>query len=175
MGGIKNVRVRSFFSSIYFSVYRIRWVVRDLDVGFSGDYRARFNRRYWWRLRGRSVKTTRERDIEKYLVKRVKELGGEVRKVKWIGRNGAPDRLVMIFRPSDTVGGPMLLGSTLWVELKAPGEKPTTAQLREHTRMSSMGQRVWVIDSLEGVDRMLGVEGILGVPRKAKTWARISH
>jgi len=37
----------------------------------------------------------RESDIEAHLVKRVKELGGEVRKVKWIGRNGAPDRLVM--------------------------------------------------------------------------------
>ena len=40
--------------------------------------------------------TIRERDIERHLVKRVKELGGEVRKVQWIGRRGAPDRLVML-------------------------------------------------------------------------------
>ena len=31
---------------------------------------------------------TRESHIEAYLVKRAKELGGEVRKVKWIGRTG---------------------------------------------------------------------------------------
>lgn len=37
-----------------------------------------------------------EAKIEAYLVKQVKALGGEVRKVKWIGRRGAPDRLVML-------------------------------------------------------------------------------
>lgn len=38
----------------------------------------------------------RERDVEQYLVEQVKAKGGEVRKVKWIGRNGAPDRLVLL-------------------------------------------------------------------------------
>lgn len=37
-----------------------------------------------------------ERDIEAHLVKRVKALGGEVRKVQWVGRRGAPDRIVML-------------------------------------------------------------------------------
>jgi hypothetical protein len=37
-----------------------------------------------------------ERDIEAHLVKRVKALGGEVRKVQWVGRASAPDRLVML-------------------------------------------------------------------------------
>lgn len=82
----------------------------------------------------------RERDIEKYLVQRVKALGGEVRKVQWIGRRGAPDRLVM------------LRGETVWVELKAPGVKPETYQLREHARMRRMGQRVVVVDSIADVD-----------------------
>jgi len=85
----------------------------------------------------------RERDIEAYLVKRVKELGGEVRKVEWIGRRGAPDRLVML---------PAL---TAWVELKAPGVKPEPHQLREHTRMRKMGQRVDVIDSTLAVEILL--------------------
>ncbi len=40
----------------------------------------------------------RESDIESHLVKRVRELGGECRKVQWIGRHGAPDRLVMLPR-----------------------------------------------------------------------------
>ena len=82
----------------------------------------------------------RESDIEAYLVSRVLGFGGEVRKVRWIGRNGAPDRLVM------------LPGKTLWVELKAPGEGPDPHQRREHDRMRAMGQRVEVIDSFRGVD-----------------------
>jgi hypothetical protein len=85
----------------------------------------------------------KERDVENYLVERVRAAGGEVRKVQWIGRNGAPDRFVM------------LKGLSMWVELKAPGEKPRPSQVREHERMRSMGQRVEVIDSLDGVDALL--------------------
>ena len=91
----------------------------------------------------------RESDIEKYLVKKVKEMGGEVRKVKWIGRNGAPDRLVML-PPRDCEEN-----GTIWVELKALGKVPEPHQLREHKRMRAMGQTVAVIDSLEGVDALL--------------------
>ena len=93
----------------------------------------------------------RERDIEDYLKQRVKAMGGETRKVKWIGRDGAPDRLVMLPRPA-----------TLWVELKRPGKLVTfpadaheRAQHREHERMRALGQRVVVIDSLAGVDELL--------------------
>lgn len=39
--------------------------------------------------------TLKESDIEGYLVKRVRAMGGEVRKVNWIGRKSAPDRVVM--------------------------------------------------------------------------------
>ena len=95
----------------------------------------------------------RESDIEKHLVKRVKELGGEVRKVQWIGRVGAPDRLVML--PGFDDWDPTRGSSTIWVELKAPGAKPRPSQLREHERMRSMGQRVEVIDSIEGVEELL--------------------
>jgi hypothetical protein len=95
----------------------------------------------------------RERDIEAHLVKRVKELGGEVRKVKWVGRRGAPDRLVMM--PTHSRSGPWSACPTVWVELKAPGKKAEPHQLREHKRMAAMGQRVVVIDSIEGVDEVL--------------------
>lgn len=114
----------------------------------------------------------RESDIEKYLVKRVKELGGEVRKVKWVGRQGAPDRLVMFNAQSeeihiDSLGGReqslWLKGRTIWIELKAPGKAATfpanaheRKQAREHRRMRKMGQRVEVVDSFEGVERVLG-------------------
>lgn len=94
----------------------------------------------------------RESDIEKYLVKRVKELGGECRKIQFIGRPGAPDRLVMLpFEAGERVNSP----ETIWVELKAPGKKAEPHQLREHARMRKMGQRVVVIDSLAGVDEVL--------------------
>lgn len=106
----------------------------------------------------------RESTIEKYLVKRVKEMGGEVRKVRWIGRNGAPDRLVMI--PYDSgvrrmesgtvqVIKPVQKARSFWVELKAPGKKPEAHQVREHARMAKAGLHVEVVDSIERVDEVL--------------------
>lgn len=96
----------------------------------------------------------RERDIEDYLVKRVNAMGGEVRKVKWIGRRGAPDRLVML--PARVTINGIGMNNSAWVELKAPGEKAKPHQAREHERMRKMGQRVEVIDSLAGVEELLG-------------------
>ena len=108
---------------------------------------------------------TRESQVEDRLVKRVKEAGGEVRKVKWIGRAGAPDRLVMLpWRNrwngvDDYYDTP---GCAVWVELKAPGKARTfpanaheRAQHREHERMRKMGQRVEVIDSYEQIEELL--------------------
>ena len=108
----------------------------------------------------------KEAKIEKYLCDRVKMLGGEVRKVKWIGRRGAPDRLVMLpdarkhvrhDGPKGTTYTNKLIraSATIWVELKAPGKEPEPHQAREHKRMRDMGQRVEVIDSMEGVDNLL--------------------
>ncbi len=108
-------------------------------------------------LTNRVTRTQRERDIEKHLVQRVKALGGEVRKVEWVGRRGAPDRLVML-RPTipRVVRGKVKeTVACTWVELKAPGVKPERHQLREHARMRAMGQRVVVIDSIEGVEELL--------------------
>lgn len=96
----------------------------------------------------------RESTIEQYLVARVKAKGGEVRKVKWIGRRGAPDRLVMMPPGVVIYPGPEY-GHTIWVELKAPGEKAKPHQQREHDRMRAMGQHVVVIDSIEGVEELL--------------------
>lgn len=101
----------------------------------------------------------KESVIEQYLVDRVKELGGEVRKVKWIGRRGAPDRLVMLPPFKWYPACPdidQLPARTIWVELKATGEKAKPHQVREHERMRAMGQRVEVVDSIERVDEVLG-------------------
>lgn len=104
----------------------------------------------------------RESDIEKYLLKRVWELGGEVRKVKWIGRAGAPDRFVML--PEIRTNGPagVIVATGFWVELKAPGKAATfpadaheRAQRREHERLRKFHQRVEVVDSFERVEEVL--------------------
>lgn len=85
----------------------------------------------------------RESEIERHLCEQVHKWGGEVRKLKWINRRGAPDRVVMMF------------GKTIFVELKAPGEKPKPHQVREHKRMALMGQKVYVIDSKEQVNNLI--------------------
>lgn len=105
---------------------------------------------------------TLERHIEARLVKRVTELGGEVRKVKWIGRNGAPDRLVMLPQTWDGCLTPNRDHATIWVEMKAPGglakfpkNAHERAQHREHERMRRLGQRVEVVDSYEQIEELL--------------------
>ncbi len=86
----------------------------------------------------------KESEIEAYLVRQVKAAGGEVRKCAWVGRRGAPDRLVMLpGRPAT------------YVELKAPGKLPGQLQVREHARLRELGQYVVVIDSTTGVDALL--------------------
>jgi hypothetical protein len=87
---------------------------------------------------------TRESDIEKYLVKRVKDVGGQIRKAQWVGHVGAPDRRVML--PNRM---------PIWTELKAPGKKPEPHQIREHNRMRRLGELVEVIDSYEAVDNLI--------------------
>lgn len=88
----------------------------------------------------------RESVIEDAFVARIAALGGEQRKVQWVGRNGAPDRVVM------------LGGRTVWVELKRPKGRPETHQKTEHARMRNVGQVVLVIDTLELIDYYFPLE-----------------
>jgi len=86
----------------------------------------------------------RERDIERYLVERVVAMGGEVRKLRWLGRNGAPDRLVLL--PG---------GRLIFIEVKAPEAGARPGQQREHCRLRAMGQRVEIVASFDDVDDVL--------------------
>lgn len=64
--------------------------------------------------------------------------GGEIRKVQWQGRVGAPDWLVMLW------------GGALFVETKAPGDVPRRSQIVEFRRISRAGGiPVLVIDRAE--------------------------
>ena len=86
----------------------------------------------------------REKDIEAYLVRRVKELGGVAFKFVSPGHAGVPDRLVC------------LPGGLAWfVELKAPGKKTRPWQDVEIRKLRELGFRVFVADSREQADEML--------------------
>nr|WP_304100265.1 hypothetical protein [Mitsuokella multacida] len=82
--------------------------------------------------------TTPEGRVSAALRQAVISYGGEIRKVLWQGRVGAPDWLVM------------LCGSALFVETKAPGEVPRRSQIVEFRRISrASGIPVLVLDRAE--------------------------
>lgn len=87
----------------------------------------------------------RESKLEKLFCDRCKEAGLLVRKLKWIGRRGAPDRIVIGCRGTNVQ----------FAEIKAPGEKLDDHQQREYARLVSQGAVVHVIDSGEAVDRFI--------------------
>jgi hypothetical protein len=96
----------------------------------------------------------RERDIERYLVRRVKDAGGEVRKVKWIGRRYAPDRLVMLPGKGGSTNIGYTLPRTVWVEVKGDGGRASKGQAREHARMMRYGMEVLVLWNRLDVDAL---------------------
>lgn len=88
-----------------------------------------------------------EASIEDAAVRRAEAAGFYVRKVAWLGRRSAPDRLFA----SEERG-------TVWIEFKKPGEEPTKAQYREHERMRTAGMEVHWTDSVVGACRILGIK-----------------
>lgn len=84
----------------------------------------------------------RESYIERKLCEKVKSLGGKCEKFTSPNNRAVPDRIV-------TLSG----GIIIFVELKAPGEKPTKLQTLDHERRRKLGCDVRVIDSLEQIER----------------------
>ena len=82
--------------------------------------------------------------IEREFVQRVQAAGGITRKAQWIGLRGCPDQFWA------------LGGRCGFAEIKAPGEKPEAHQQREIDRLRAKGVNVYVIDSVEAVDRFIG-------------------
>ena len=79
--------------------------------------------------------TTPEGRVSAALRQSVINAGGEIRKVQWQGRVGAPDWLVM------------MRGRAVFIETKAPGEMPRKSQLIEFSRIErASGIPVLVID-----------------------------
>jgi len=86
----------------------------------------------------------RERKIETMLVKQVKAAGGMTLKLISPGMAGVPDRIVLL--PG---------GRILFVELKAPGEKPRPLQRKRHEQLAALGFQVLVIDNAEAIQEVL--------------------
>ena len=86
-----------------------------------------------------------EKAIEKYLSGEVAKAGGICLKYSNPNMAGYPDRVAV-----------MPEGVSVWVELKSKGRKPNKLQAARIESMRRLGHRVYVIDSRQGVDLMLG-------------------
>lgn len=87
----------------------------------------------------------RESKIERYAVKRVKEIGGMCIKITSPGLVGMPDRLILL--PD---------GAAFFAELKATKGVLSPAQRRRHAELRKVGQEVEVWNSIEKIDEVFG-------------------
>lgn len=74
--------------------------------------------------------------FEEILIEYAESRGWIFRKLKFIGKRGAPDRM---FAKE---------GRVMFVELKAPGEPPSVGQVREMRELRAAGLEVHLIDNL---------------------------
>lgn len=86
----------------------------------------------------------REKNIEKYLIDEMKKAGGK--SYKWIspGNNGVPDRIATF--PN---------GKIVFIELKAPGQKPSKQQNIIHRELLKLNCEVYVIDNKKQIDELI--------------------
>lgn len=99
------------------------------------------------------VTKLKESHIERRLVERTREAKGVAFKFVSPARRSVPDRLILLPVPEEHRA---LVASYLWfVECKAPGQKPTESQSREHERLRDLGYRVDVVDTYDAVDETL--------------------
>jgi hypothetical protein len=97
---------------------------------------------------------TPEGRVRSRLRKRALELGYEHRKLRWIGRAGAPDEL--LFWSESPTGQPF----TVLVEVKREeGILPKPHQQREIDRLRQAGFIVYVVGSVEEVEAMFSELG----------------
>ena len=91
------------------------------------------------------TKVILERDLEKYFTAQCKKRKLMTLKLHVKFARGWPDRIV-----------PIENGQVLWVELKRPGGKLSALQAKNHISLLRLGHEVYVLDSKEGIDRVLG-------------------
>lgn len=90
-------------------------------------------------------RSIREKDIETYLNQQARKIGAITHKWSSPSQRGVPDRIVIHN------------GLVMFIELKAPGQKPTTLQASVHKKLREHGACVAVADSFNAVDDLLAV------------------
>lgn len=83
-----------------------------------------------------------EKSVEKYLIKRSREIGGEC--MKWTGTLGAPDRIILL--PE---------GRVIFVEVKQASGRLSKMQLHIHAKLKALDMDVVVVWSKDDVDRLV--------------------
>ena len=100
----------------------------------------------------KEIKKMLESEIEKYLVKKIKNLGGVSYKFVSPGHAGVPDRICVL---NNRV--------LFFVELKAPGKMTRPLQDMQIAKLRKYGQRVYVADSKDKIDEIIKTEARNGV------------
>lgn len=98
---------------------------------------------------------TPEGKVEDYFVGQCEANGALVRKLAYVGRRAAPDRMVVWGSQVYDWDAGRLPPKIDFVELKAKGQKADDHQAREHERLRALGCNVFLIDSKEAVDRYI--------------------
>lgn len=83
-----------------------------------------------------------ESTVEKYFVDELAKIGVKTKKVRFIGVDGCPDRLVFV------TGG-------IWVEMKRPKAKPRPNQQKQIDEMRANGFTVFTISEKQQVDQFV--------------------
>lgn len=84
--------------------------------------------------------------VEGAVVGKAELAGYEVRKVQWIGRRGAADRVFFGH------------GKCIWIEFKAPGKEPVGQQAREIKKLKKLYPHIHVCDNVADGLRILGID-----------------
>lgn len=87
----------------------------------------------------------REQHIEAVLKAHIEALGGLCWKLVCPGTTGVPDRICMVG------------GRVVFVEVKAPGEKPRPIQTRRIQQLRDLGFHVIVLDDIDGIEEVADV------------------
>jgi hypothetical protein len=85
-----------------------------------------------------------EKAIERKLVESIKAQGGLCIKLLCDQFMGLPDRMCLL--PGCKI---------VFVEVKTTGQKPRKIQIYVHNQLKALGFKVEVIDSIEGVNRLI--------------------
>jgi len=101
-----------------------------------------------------------ERRVEEYLRNQVKKIKGIAYKFTSPARRSVPDRLVLLPIPPEH--RTIVEKYVIFVEAKATGKKATDAQVREHTRLRTLGFKVEVVDSHDSVDETIAAARVPG-------------